>query len=204
MKSPEPLIPYYLYDRICSFQSMNTVKQRKQFIEQQILKHLSDVRLFCLSRLVNICKKIVREQHEVTIIDLSYELSNVILRDPTHKKWKQLDPQNNENENIDDIRKLKILLDPETIYCDPLPPSHKNKRAEMAFITYILSNHVPILNDKKFVNNGPKLIMYKSNRKRRKSHDIKQTHIVNNGHHQNNRLDKINEKDDKKKNLINK
>ena len=138
---------------------MNTTQERSEFVQYQILDNLSEIRIHCLARLVNICKKIVREQNEITIIDLSYELSNVIVRSPQIDKWRYLDPINNgENDNVDNERKFKIMLEPESTYKVPLSPTHKDKRAEMAFITYILSNHVPGLNDKKFVNIGPKLM----------------------------------------------
>eukprot|EP01084_Bolivina_argentea_P077195 139947_1 len=160
-KSPEPIIPYYLYKMVCQFQSCDTVQQRSSFVAQ-ILHQLSPVRLHCLARLVDICKKIVLQQHEITIIDLSYELSNVIIRNPCIKQWRHLDPLTNPNkDNVDDTHHLNVMLDPQSTYKLPLSPSHKEKRAQMAFITYILSNNVPQLSDKKVVNYGTKLAQYK-------------------------------------------
>ena len=159
-KCPESIIPYYLYDRVCSFQLMNTVNERLQFVENEILSNLSNVRVCCLARLVDVCKKIVRAQNDVTIIDLSYELSNVIIKNPNVDKWRQLDPISNSKDDVDDVddvRKFNVMMDPQSTYKAPLSPSDKDKRAEMAFITYILSNSVPMLTDKKIVNHGDKL-----------------------------------------------
>ena len=155
LQCPEPLIPYFLYQRLCEFQSLNTVQQRAEFAEKGILRRLSAVRLCCVARLVSVCKKIVKEMNDITIIDLSYELSNLIVRNPDIPEiaeWRHLS-----HHEVDDEKALKVVMDPQSVYKSPLPPSHCTKRAEIAFTTYILSNHVPFLNDRKLVNHGQKL-----------------------------------------------
>jgi len=153
LRMPSPLLPMFVHGRVCKFMAMDTAQQRLS-CAQSVLSELSAVRLAVLARLVAVLKKALKEQlgaGQMALIDLSYEVSNVILRSPSVAKdaWKALDAQQ--------MGRLEVVLDPQSTYTAPLPPSHRQKRAEMAFVTFLLSNHVPMLNDVKVVNKGKKL-----------------------------------------------
>ena len=142
---------------MCRFQAMDSAQQRHSWAAA-VLGQLSAVRLECLARLVAVLKKAVKQQlgaGQMALIDLSYELTHCILRSPRVAKadWRTLD--------AGQMQKLEVELDPQSTYRAPPPPSDKWKRAEMCFVTFLLSNHVPMLNERKVVNKGRKLAEFR-------------------------------------------
>jgi len=136
------------------------VKEATKDEHSEARMHVGDVMALAVlfARLVNVLKKAMRAQRAqgngMALIDLSYEVSHCVMRCPrlsSDAEWNVLNAEQMEH------GALEVILDPQSTYTAPLPPSHRQKRAEMAFVTYLLSNAVPVLNDVKVVNTGQKL-----------------------------------------------